>query len=145
MNKKAIKKVISIVIPVLFLCVFFIMPFTNYALAEENTDFTFGGILTSVREFFNKGKEQGNSDEIQQTFIEQTAPLFNTLLYIGFAVAVGTLIILGVQYAQESPEKRADLRARLVGFLIATVLLGAAIPIWAMVVKLFSGLTGVEV
>lgn len=145
MSKKKISKLLSKIIPIIILLFILVIPIENNVYATNDTDFSFGSILSSVKEFLSKGKENSNSQEIQSTFIEKTAPLFSALLYIGFAVAVGTLIILGVQFAMANPEKKADLKARLIGFVVATVILGAAIPIWTLVVNTFSSITDIKV
>lgn len=139
-----IKKITFKILPILLCILFIIMPFTNIVLAETE-DFSFGGILKSVREFIAKGKSESGTDEISGKFIEQTAPLFSAIYFIGLAVAVGVLIIIGIQYATSSPDQKAELKGKLIGFAVAVVILTAAIPIWSLVVNTFSSTTGIEV
>lgn len=139
-----IRKKIYKIIPIILIIFFCIMPFTNFALAETE-DFSFGGILKSVREFIDKGKSQSGTDEISGKFIEETAPIFSAVYYIGLAVAVGVLIIIGIRYATEPPESKAELKGKLIGFTIAVIALTAAIPIWTLVVNTFSKASGIDV
>lgn len=124
---------------------------TNEGGSSTNTtsgadsDFSFGAILKSVQEFFAKGKEGTNDDDISKTFVEKTAPIFSALYYVGLSVAVGVLIILGIKYATGEPEEKADLKERLIGYTIAVMVLAGAIPIWAFVVSKFSEVTGIAV
>lgn len=115
------------------------------ATSEADSDFSFGAILKSVQEFFAKGKEGTNDDDISKTFVEKTAPIFSALYYVGLSVAVGVLIILGIKYATGKPEEKADLKERLIGYTIAVMVLAGAIPIWAFVVSKFSEVTGIAV
>lgn len=120
-------------------------PLTGGGSASNSDGFSFGEIIGSVQEFFKKGKEGSGDEEITKTFVDKTAPLFSTLYYVGVATSVGVLILLGIEYATAKPDKKAELKEKLIVFVVAVMILGGAIPIWSFVVRTFSGTTGIEV
>lgn len=151
------KKILRILIT-MFLALNILVLFSLNVKAENNLvaplegggtsssdGFSFGEIIGSVQEFFKKGKEGSGDEEITKTFVDKTAPLFSTLYYVGVATSVGVLILLGIEYATAKPDKKAELKEKLIVFVVAVMILGGAIPIWSFVVRTFSGTTGIEV
>ncbi len=142
------KKILRILIT-MFLALNILVLFSLNVKAETGTTssdgFSFGEIIGSVQEFFKKGKEGSGDEEITKTFVDKTAPLFSTLYYVGVAISVGVLILLGIEYATAKPDKKAELKEKLIVFVVAVMILGGAIPIWSFVVRTFSGTTGIEV
>lgn len=151
------KKILRILIT-MFLALNILVLFSLNVKAENNLaaplegggtsssdGFSFGEIIGSVQEFFKKGKEGSGDEEITKTFVDKTAPLFSTLYYVGVAISVGVLILLGIEYATAKPDKKAELKEKLIVFVVAVMILGGAIPIWSFVVRTFSGTTGIEV
>lgn len=115
---------------------------------SENAEFSVGGIINSVREFFSRGSSNTtgiDAQEIRSNFIVQIQPIVDALFTIGIGVALGVSIVLGVQYMAGDAKKKAELKDKLLGFVIGIFILGSAFTIWSITVRILSGAIGIEI
>lgn len=121
-----------------------------YASSSEAKDISLDSIITSVKDFFEKGKkgtDKINTDEITDNFIEQIVPIAAALYYVGLGVAVGATMLLGVKYikAKNDPKETAELKERLIGLTIGIIVLGSATMIWKAVIMIVEKMMNVNI
>lgn len=72
------------------------------------------------------------------TFKDVGSPVIAALQVIAAIVAVGMLAILGIRYMLESPDGRAEIKSKLIPYLIGAVMSFAMIPILSIMYNIFS-------
>lgn len=97
--------------------------------------------FTKADEFVSKGESQDSIislDELQKT----SSSMYNILLAIGVAVAVIGFAVLGIQFMIGGIEEKANIKEKLVPFIIGSVVVFGAFGIWKITVNLFKGMSG---
>lgn len=54
---------------------------------------------------------------------------------VGISVAIITLVVIGIQYMVAAPEKKADIKGRMIPFVIGAVIMFAASALLSIVAK----------
>lgn len=149
MNKNIIKSILIILVLVAMFAM--LTPKYVYAgdppvvLDEEvkEPSFSLKKIIKSLEEFLEQGKT-GEQADLELEIAGEIQPIINTLYWIGVAVVMGASMFLGVQYFQASgdPKAKAALQSKLIGFLISSVVLLAAYPIWNYLIRVLSSVMG---
>ncbi len=138
MKKNIMKSIVVIIILVSFLTIFT----SKNVYAESNSQsFSVGNIYILFKNFISQGSG-GDQDKIGKEITNEIQPIINMLYWIGVAVVIGASMFLGIQYFKTTgdPKAKAELQPKLVGFLISSVVLLSAYPIWTYLTKLFSNL-----
>ncbi len=144
--KTNIAKLLVIVI----LVGFFLITFSNIVYADGTTTtkksaFSITNIFDKTKAFFEQGSSGSNSgSEIGQEMASEIQPIINTIYWVGVAVVIGAAMFLGIEYFKTSgdPKERATIQGKLIGFLISSVVLIAAYPIWKFVIGAIGSLIG---
>ena len=67
-------------------------------------------------------------------------PIAQILITIGAIVVVGCFMWLGIKYMTADPSGKADIKQKLIGLVIATVIIFGGIGIFTIIVNLFNGI-----
>ena len=136
MKKHTIKSIIIILILVSLFTL--LVPKDVFAITDTPS-FSLENIFQSLKEFLSQGSS-GEEIKIGSELTNEIQPIINILYWIGVAVVMGASMFLGIQYFQSTgdPKAKAELQSKLVGFLISSVVLLSAYPIWSYLVKLLS-------
>ena len=71
------------------------------------------------------------------TFKDVGSPVIAALQVIAGMVSVGMLALLGIRYMLESPDGRAEIKSKLIPYLIGAVMAFAIIPILNIMYRIF--------
>ena len=123
MNKKNRKKIIPIII--------FIILFSNKVWALQN-------IKDAGDSFLNKGMTSApiTVDEAWQKLL----PIGQVLIAIASIVLVITYMYLGIQYMITDPQGKANIKQRLIGLVLATVIIYGGVGIFTIIITLFNSI-----
>lgn len=138
-----IKKTIKIILVIILLSSLFML-MMNTSVFANNTGAEEGfleGIFNSVTEFLKAGKS-ADSEGTAQEVAQEIQPLIDLLYWTGVAIVMASAMFLGIQYfkATGDPKERAEIKGKLTGFLISSVVLIAAYPIWKFLIEFISSL-----
>lgn len=122
---------------IILVCVLTI--FISFVIAKPvfASPFSLADIFKAAKEFVSGGDaEKADLSEIMET----VQPIINTVYWIGIAIILGCTMYLGVQYfaLDSNAQKKAELQGKLVGFVISSVVLISAYPIWKFILELMS-------
>ena len=108
-----------------FLAMFLMMGFTTMVCAEEVTGFSIGN------------GEKANMTNIRNSGASTTAnSILGAMQWIGYAVAVGMLVYVGIKYIMASADEKANLKNSLIRYVIGAVLIAGASTIAGWVFKI---------
>ena len=80
---------------------------------------------------------------IQITGAEDTAKtIIGAIQWIGYAIAVGMLVFVGIKYVMASANEKADLKNSLIKYVIGAILIAGATTIASWVFAIMSGGSG---
>ena len=124
----------SKILNILLICAFLVLSITNINYAapvsgdrNQTIDQVMGGA-----ENFISGANTENT--ISQSSLKNTIDLiYNILLALGIIVAVVAGAILGVQFMVASADGKAELKERLVPYVVGCVVIFGAFGIWKIV------------
>lgn len=129
----------SIIIVLILTSLFIVLSPKQVYAAPDAPKFSIESIFNSLKEFL----AQGSSEEQLQMGTEissEIQPIINAIYWVGVAIVIGASMFLGIQYFQATgdPKAKAALQSKLVGFLISSVVLLSAYPIWNYLIKILS-------
>ena len=105
-----IKKIISILIIVLFVCI------SIYSISYAN-----GGFIDDMGHDINRfGKE---TDMNSENFTNKVGTILGAVKLIGTILSVGTIMVVGIKYMTTSVEQKAEYKKTFVTFIIGAFLL----------------------
>jgi len=61
--------------------------------------------------------------------------------FVGYAIAIGMLIYLGIKYVSSSANEKADLKKGAINYLIGAIIIVAAVNIFKLIVGFGEGIT----
>ena len=104
----------------------------------ENKVFALQNIKDAGDEFLNKGSASSpiTVDEAWQ----ELAPIAQILLAIASVVLVIAYMYLGIQYMITDPQGKADIKQKLIGLVIATVIIYGGVGIFTIIINLFNSI-----
>ena len=103
-------------------------------LMESNVKATF------IDKAQNLTNQRGADGFDPQKIANALKPVGQILTYLGAGVLVVATAYLGVQYIISPPDKQAALKEKLIGLVVAGVVIFGAHNIWASVVNMFKDL-----
>ena len=119
-----IKRKISLVIIILLITIMFMV---QPVLATSTDDIIGGG-----RNFVNAG-----TDTVNITAMENASTIvYHTLFTFGIIISVVIVIILGIKFMTGSVEEKADVKGKLIAFLIGAFVIFASVAIWRTVIQI---------
>ena len=99
------------------------------------------GIVTSGDDFVNNGKNQTGVGLPSTENIKDTSNLiYNTLFGVGIIVALIWGLIIGIKFVTGSIEEKAQIKEKLIPYVIGCVIIFGAFGIWKICVTIFSQL-----
>lgn len=128
MKNKNITKIISIFI----LLNLFISCMPNIVSAS----FSLTDVINNAKDFPGSGNNIQFSKEK-----ELQATIYNILFTVGVIVAVIGTSILGIQFITSAPEGRAEVKQRMIPFVIGCIIVFAGFTIWKFAVNFVQGIS----
>lgn len=128
MKNKNITKIISIFI----LLNLFISCMPNIVSAS----FSLTDVINNAKDFPGSGNNIQFSKEK-----ELQATIYNILFTVGVIVAVIGTSILGIQFITSAPEGRAEVKQRMIPFVIGCIIVFAGFTIWKFAVNFVQGMS----
>jgi hypothetical protein len=130
MEKNMKSKILSI----LLICAFLVLSITNINYAapvSEDRNQTIDQVMGGAENFISGANTENT---ISQSSLKNTIDLiYNILLAVGIIVAVVAGAILGVQFMVASADGKAELKERLVPYVVGCVVIFGAFGIWKIV------------
>ena len=100
------------------------------SLREQSID----EVMSSADDFINNAD---TNNTISQTNVQKTIDLiYNILLAIGLVVAVVAGVILGIQFMVSSAEGQAQVKEKMIPYVVGCVIIFGAFGIWKLVMVL---------
>lgn len=99
--------------------------------------FALGEIKDEGDAFINKGSSAPIS--VEEAW-EKLLPIGQVLLAIASVVLVVTYMYLGIQYMITDPQGKANIKQKLIGLLIATVIIYGGVGIFTIIINLFNSI-----
>lgn len=124
----------SKILSILLICAFFVLSITNINYAapvSEDRNQTIDQVMGGAENFISNANTENT---ISQSSLKNTIDLiYNILLALGIIVAVVAGAILGVQFMVASADGKAELKERLVPYVVGCVVIFGAFGIWKIV------------
>lgn len=124
----------SKILNILLICAFFVLSITNINYAapvSEDRNQTIDQVMGGAENFISGANTENT---ISQSSLKNTIDLiYNILLAVGIIVAVVAGAILGVQFMVASADGKAELKERLVPYVVGCVVIFGAFGIWKIV------------
>lgn len=124
----------SKILNILLICAFFVLSITNINYAapvSEDRNQTIDQVMGAAE---NSISGANTENTISQSSLKNTIDLiYNILLAVGIIVAVVAGAILGVQFMVASADGKAELKERLVPYVVGCVVIFGAFGIWKIV------------
>lgn len=97
----------------------------------------------SIKEAIDNAKDfPGTGNNIQPSKEKDLqATIYNILFTVGIIVAVIGTSILGIQFITSAPEGRAEVKQRMIPFVIGCIIVFAGFTIWKFAVNLVQGIS----
>lgn len=107
--------------------------------------FSIPALATGVDDMYNVGTnwlEAGNAtDNIYEGNIKKVSDtIFSILLTLGIIIAVIIATILGVKFMMGTVEEKADIKEKLIPFIIGCVVVFGAFTIWKITISIMQSL-----
>lgn len=124
----------SKILSILLICAFLVLSITNINYAapvNEDRNQTIDQVMGGAENFISGANTENT---ISQSSLKNTIDLiYNILLAVGIIVAVVAGAILGVQFMVASADGKAELKERLVPYVVGCVVIFGAFGIWKIV------------
>lgn len=124
----------SKILNILLICAFLVLSITNINYAapvSEDRNQTIDQVMGGAENFISGANTENT---ISQSSLKNTIDLiYNILLAVGIIVAVVAGAILGVQFMVASADGKAELKERLVPYVVGCVVIFGAFGIWKIV------------
>ena len=124
----------SKILSILLICAFLVLSITNINYAapvSEDRNQTIDQVMGGAENFISGANTENT---ISQSSLKNTIDLiYNILLALGIIVAVVAGAILGVQFMVASADGKAELKERLVPYVVGCVVIFGAFGIWKIV------------
>ena len=111
---------------------------TLMAIMFNNEVFAFGDIKEDGDSFISKGST--SSPITVQEAWDNLLPIAQILLAIASVVLVIAYMYLGIQYMITDPQGKADIKQKLIGLVIATVVIYGGVGIFTLIINLFNSI-----
>ncbi len=125
---KRIRKILMFI-----LVTFFIVTINNNALALSA-----GGMKNDADSWIKNGSQ--NAPITADMAWTELMPIGQVLLAIGAVVLVVAFMWLGIKYMTADPSGKADVKQKLIGLVVATVVIFGGVGIFTLVVNLMNGI-----
>lgn len=75
----------------------------------------------------------GESQVSTSTFSSQIIPIIQFMVIIALTVLIIVILIIGIKYMLASATEKAELKKKLMGIVLATVIIASSYTIWSIV------------
>lgn len=83
--------------------------------------------------FIDYGETQGESQISTSTITSQVIPIIQFITAIGFIVLIIAILVIGIRTMLATTTEKAGLKKKLVGLVIATIIIASSYTIWLTV------------
>ncbi len=118
---------------IVFILLFATIMLTGYQVKAIGPD----DIIKKGDNFINQGDP---SKAVSEDKVKETSnTVFGILLFIGIIVAIIAGIIIGMQFVTGSVEAKAQIKEKLIPYVVGCIIVFGAFGIWKLVVDLLQG------
>lgn len=115
------------------------IPITAFlTILFSNKVFALGDIKDAGDSFISQGSAS-SPISVQEAW-DQLLPIAQILLAIASVVLVIAYMYLGIQYMITDPQGKADIKQKLIGLVIATVVIYGGVGIFTLIINLFNSI-----
>lgn len=100
---------------------------------------SYNSINNKAKEFINNGSNQITISS--QTVEEDLKPFAQIMMGIAILVLLSVGAILGVKYMISGADEKANIKEKLIWYVIAAVLIFGAVPIFNIVIKILNNVS----
>lgn len=100
---------------------------------------TFENFWESAMNFLRIGQEGGDQVSLEETRTELEA-LAKILVMAAIIVLLIAIFVIAIKYMMATSKEQANLKKKLIGLVIATVIIGGAYTIWSLVYNFMAGI-----
>ena len=97
-----------------------------------------GGIKTEADGWIKNGMQ--NSPITTDIAWKELLPIAQILLEIGSGILVGCFMWLGIKYMVTDPSGKADIKQKLIGLVVATVVIYGGVGIFTIIVNVLNSI-----
>ena len=127
------KKIIKNLLIIYVFIIVTVVP--NYSMAGSLLDWSH--ISDSAQTFIERGRVQGQNYITTDSMAGLIQGLGSILTTIGVVVVLIGLLVVGIKYMVATPEEAAKLKSKLVGLVIAGIVIIGAYEIWSLAYRFF--------
>lgn len=128
----------SVYLKIIVIFIFIIAITANYIYAASDLrEQTIDEVISSADDFISNANTEGTiSQDDSQKAIDL---IYNILLSVGLVVAVICGVVLGIQFMTSSAEGQAQVKEKLVPYVVGCVVVFGTFGIWKLVMLLLQG------
>lgn len=130
------KRVLAIFLVVLLFIVIIIKPSHVYASSDE-PDLSWNSIDNRAHSFISRG----NKSETNFKVGNLANGVANILTTLGVVIVLAGILIIGIMYMTATPDEAAKLKTKLIGLVIAGIVIVGAFGIWNITRNMLSNMT----
>ncbi len=112
---------------------------TLIAILCSNRVFALSDIKDTGDAFLSQGSSASSPITVQEAW-DELLPIAQILLAIASVVLVIAYMYLGIQYMITDPQGKADIKQKLIGLVIATVIIYGGVGIFTIIINLFNSI-----
>ena len=85
--------------------------------------------------------KEGDSDLINEASLtNEFGGMIKVLVATAIVILISAVLIIGIKYMVAEPKQQAELKKKLVGLVIATVIIAGAYTIWSVTYNMMAGI-----
>ena len=109
----------------------FVLVMTLMFILGSNVFASNGGIEDILKGSFNPSAPSGMDTTV--------AGILGTLQYIGYAIAIGMLIYIGIKYTMAAADAKADMKSAVIRYVIGAILIAGADAFFGWIIAVGQG------
>ena len=87
-------------------------------------------IFAQAKEWFTKAKQGGQNYVTPSNVVASLKPIAQIMVWAGVIVLIVAYPVMGIKYMISEPDKKADLKTKLIGLVVASIVIFGAYGIW---------------
>lgn len=116
------RKIVKIIVCIIMLLIFILYMQPSYA----------SNIIKEAQEWFEGGKTGGETIMNSQDTANAIAPISQLLFWAGIITLFIAGTVMGIKFIMASPEEQGKLKGKLIGLVIAAIVILGAYTIWEL-------------
>lgn len=99
-----------------------------------------GDIINNGKAFVDSGREQVDSNQLEESVFNNLKVVGQVLVAIGASVFLVVGIVMSIKWITATPDKQAKLKQQLIGFVVSGVVIFGAVGIWNLAKSIMESL-----